>query len=96
MLGLWDAVTKEAHKEHVTIAVSGTRGGETIDFRRLAHQGIRLTGVTRQFADGNVQFADDLQQNVRLGDENYLSVLDVADAWIAANGADLPPEPAAR
>ena len=96
VLGLWDAVTKEAHKEHVTIAVSGARGGETIDFRRLAHQGIRLTGVTRQFADGNVQFADDLQQNVRLGDENYLSVLDAADAWVAANGADLPPEPAAR
>lgn len=96
VLGLWDAVTKEAHKEHVTIAVSGARGGETIDFRRLAHQGIRLTGVARQFTDGNVQFADDLQKNVRLGDENYLSVLDAADAWIAANGADLPPEPTAR
>lgn len=96
VLGLWDAVTKEAHKEHVTIAVSGARGGETIDFRRLAHQGIRLTGVTQQFKDGNVQFAEDLRENVRLGDENYLSVLDAADAWVARNGADLPEEPEAR
>ncbi|WP_312241761.1 NAD(P)/FAD-dependent oxidoreductase [Pantoea sp.] len=96
VLGLWDAATKEPHKEHVTIAVSGARGGETIDFRRLAHQGIRLTGVTRQFKDGNVQFADDLQENIRLGDENYLSVLAAADEWIANNGADLPEEPEAR
>lgn len=96
VLGLWDAVTKEAHKEHVTIAVSGARGGETIDFRRLAHQGIHLTGVAREFDGVNAYFADDLQNNVRLGDENYLSVLDAADAWIDANGADLPPEPAAR
>ncbi|EJL93151.1 NAD(P)/FAD-dependent oxidoreductase [Pantoea sp. GM01] len=96
VLGLWDAVTKEAHKEHVTIAVSGARGGETIDFRRLAQQGVHLTGVTQQFIDGNVRFADDLRENIRSGDENYLSVLDAADAWIERNGADLPAEPEAR
>jgi putative flavoprotein involved in K+ transport len=96
VLGLWDAVTKETNKEHVTIAVSGARGGETIDFRRLAYQGIRLTGVTCQFQDSHVQFADDLRENVRLGDENYLSVLSAADAWIARNGADLPEEPEAK
>ncbi|SVC93853.1 uncharacterized protein METZ01_LOCUS346707, partial [marine metagenome] len=40
VLGKWDAVTMEPGMEHVTIAVSGARGGHTVDFRRLARQGI--------------------------------------------------------
>ena len=30
--------------EHVTIAVSGAYGGQTMDFRRLAAQGVTLLG----------------------------------------------------
>ncbi len=36
VLGQWDARAKERGTEHVTIAVSGARGGHTVDFRRLA------------------------------------------------------------
>ncbi|MDO6804375.1 NAD(P)/FAD-dependent oxidoreductase, partial [Wenyingzhuangia sp. 1_MG-2023] len=39
VLGLWDAAANEPGKEHVTIAVSGAHGGQTIDFRQLAQQG---------------------------------------------------------
>ncbi|MNF57547.1 putative oxidoreductase CzcO [compost metagenome] len=96
VLGEWDAEVVQAGKEHVTIAVSGARGGHTVDFRRLAHQGLTLVGLTKSFADGVVTFESNLADNIALGDENYLALLDAADAYIARNGLDLPEEPQAR
>lgn len=96
VLGEWDAETPKAGREHVTIAVSGARGGQTVDFRRLAQEGITLAGSTGSF-DGNVvAFQPDLVTNIAKGDENYLSVLDRADAYAASNGLDLPADPEAR
>ena len=46
VLGKWDLETRIPGREHVTISVTGARGGHTIDFRRLAAQGITLLGVT--------------------------------------------------
>ena len=80
----------------MTIAVSGAGGGKTIDFRRLAHQGITLLGMTAGYNDGLVIFSDDLRKNLEAGDANYLSILDEADDYIARNGLNLPPEPEAR
>lgn len=96
VLGQWDAAAPAPGTEHVTIAVSGARGGETIDFRRLAGEGILLTGRTSGYADGQLHFAPDLAANLAAGDANYLGLLDAADAWVARNGADLPEEPEAR
>ncbi|MEM7428817.1 MAG: NAD(P)/FAD-dependent oxidoreductase [Pseudomonadota bacterium] len=96
VLGKWEMVTPRPGTEHVTIAVSGARGGETIDFRRLANEGITLVGLTQGFSNGTITFAPDLAENIALGDANYLSVLDEADAYVARNGLDLPEEPEAR
>jgi putative flavoprotein involved in K+ transport len=86
----------EPGKEHVTISVSGAYGGHTIDFRRLAAQGMTLVGRTESYKDGVVNFAPDLSDNIAHGDANYRSVLDEADAHVARNGLDLPEEPEAR
>ncbi|MBN9674333.1 flavin-containing monooxygenase [Salipiger bermudensis] len=96
VLGKWDLAAQEPGREHVTIAVSGARGGETVDFRRLAAQGITLLGRTLSEAGGTLRFADDVALQVRRGDENYLALLDEADAYVARNGLDLPEEPEAR
>ncbi|SAK68432.1 flavin-containing monooxygenase FMO [Caballeronia glebae] len=96
VLGEWDAEVMKPGREHVTIAVSGARGGHTVDFRRLAHQGITLVGLTKAFDDTVVTFEADLADNIRRGDENYLSLLDAADAYAQRNGLDLPEEPQAR
>ncbi len=96
VLGEWDAPASKPGKEHVTIAVSGARGGHTVDFRALAQQGITLVGLTKAFNDGVVSFQQDLADNLARGDENYLSLLDAADAYVARNGLDLPEEPEAR
>jgi putative flavoprotein involved in K+ transport len=96
VLGKWDGEGKDPGKGHVTISVSGARGGQTVDFRRLAAEGMTLVGQTESFKDGVVTFAQDLADNIAQGDTNYLSVLDEADAFVARNGLDLPLEPEAR
>ncbi|MDH3537896.1 MAG: FAD-dependent oxidoreductase, partial [Gammaproteobacteria bacterium] len=96
VLGKWDAAAPGPGTEHVTISVSGADGGHTVDFRRLAAQGMTLVGRTQSCNDGVMHFATDLADNLAHGDANYLSVLDEADAYVAHNGLDLPQEPEAR
>jgi putative flavoprotein involved in K+ transport len=95
VLNKWDMEATPG-VEHTTIAVSGVDGGHTVDFRRLAAQGMRLVGRTESFKDGALTFAPDLSKNIAGGDANHRSLLDEADAYIAANGLDLPEEPHAR
>jgi putative flavoprotein involved in K+ transport len=96
VLGEWDQAAMKPGREHVTIAVSGAHGGRTVDFRELAQRGMELVGVTRSFNDGVATFQPDLAENLARGDENYLAVLDAADAYIERNGLSLPLEPEAR
>jgi putative flavoprotein involved in K+ transport len=96
VLGMWDAAALEPGTEHITISVSGAHGGHTVDFRRLAAQGMILVGLTQSYRNGVLVFAPDLADNIAHGDANYLSLLDQADAYIARNGLDLPEEPEAR
>jgi putative flavoprotein involved in K+ transport len=94
-LGLWDEVRITPKKKHVAFAVSGYEGGKTVDFRRLAQQGITLVGLTQSCVDGVVTFAPGLAANIAEGDRAYFEVLRDADAYIEQNGLPFPPEPAA-
>ncbi len=96
VLGKWEIVTPKPNTAHITIAVSGAQGGKTVDFRRLAAQGMTLTGMADRFEDGVMHFAPDLAQNIRNGDASYLAMLDEADAYAIRNGLDLPEDPDAR
>ncbi len=96
VLGKWDAETPGPGTEHVTIAVSGARGGYTIDFRRLAARGMTLLGRTVSFDGTELTFSQDLAGNLARGDANYMALLDEADAYAARNGIDLPEDPEAR
>jgi putative flavoprotein involved in K+ transport len=96
VLGKWDAAAPDPGTEHVTISVSGAYGGNTVDFRRLAAQGMTLVGLTKSFKDGVLSFESDLAHNIAQGDANYLSLLEEADAYVARNALDLPEEPDAR
>ena len=96
VLGKWDAAALEPGTEHVTIAVSGAQGGQTVDFRRLARQGMTLVGRAESFKDGVMHCSAGLADNLAYGDRDTLSVLDEADAYVARNGLNFPEEPEAR
>ena len=74
VLGMWDAETPPLGAEHVTIAVSGARGGHTVDFRALAAGGIELVGRTASYDGGTLRFSPDLADNIAHG-ERELPVL---------------------
>ena len=96
MLGKWDIATPPAGARHIPIAVSGARGGATVDFRALAASGIKLVGRTVSFGHGVMSFAPDLGANIARGDAYYLSLLAECDAYAERNGLDLPAEPDAH
>lgn len=96
VLGKWDAETPGPGTEHVTIAVSGSHGGYTIDFRRLAGRGMKLLGRTTAFDGSALTFSPDLKQNLDRGDANYMALLDEADAYVKKNGIELPEDSDAR
>jgi putative flavoprotein involved in K+ transport len=95
VLNKWDAETQPG-SQHTTIAVSGVDGGRTVDFRRLADEGVTLLGSVHEWADGAVLLADDLARNLARGDADYLALLDEADQFVARTGIELPEEPEAR
>jgi len=93
VLGKWDEIRINSKKKHVAFAVSGYDGGKTMDFRRLAHQGITVLGLTKGYANGVLEIENDLAANIQAGDEAYFDVLREADAYVTRNGLDLPEEP---
>ena len=96
VLRQWDMAAPKPGTGHITISVSGTNGGRTIDFRTIAQSGAHLLGMTTDYQDGNLYFADDLANNIAIGDADYLALLDAADQYVEANGLGLPEEPTAR
>ena len=96
VLGEWDVKVAARGTEHVTIAVSGARGGHTVDFRHLAARGITLLGSAGACAGGVMPFLPNLAENIARGDANYLSMLRAADAYVRQKGLDLPEEPEAH
>jgi putative flavoprotein involved in K+ transport len=96
VLGHWDAKTRKAGMEHVTIAVSGARGGHTVDFREFAARGMVLLGRIGAYKDGVMQVAGDLAKNIEAGDRHYLATLAEADAYAKAQGLDMAEEPEAH
>jgi len=95
-LGYWAMKAPHPGMEHITIAVSGAYGGKTIDFRKLAHDGMTLLGRVEACKDGILEIAGDLKLNLQRGDADYLSVLDQADAYAKEKDLDMPLEPEAR
>ncbi len=96
VLGLWD-LESSPDTEHVTIAVTGAHGVHgTVDFRKLAHNGMQLVGVTKAFKNDTVWFHNNLANTIRQGDNTLFTLLDMADAYIERHGLDLPAQPELR
>jgi len=96
VLGMWDAKTRGPGMEHVTISISGARGGTTVDYRNYAARGMTLLGRVGKYKDGALEVAQDLAQNLKKSDEYFLALLDLADAYAAREKLDMPLEPEAR
>jgi putative flavoprotein involved in K+ transport len=76
--------------------ISGAYGGQTIDFRRFAADGITLLGRLQAAQDGVIEIATGLADDLANGDAGYATFLNMVDAHIKARGLDMPDDPDAR
>jgi putative flavoprotein involved in K+ transport len=76
--------------------LSGAYGGRTVDFRRIANEGVTLLGHVTAARDGVIDVAPDLAESLTNGDAVYASFLAMADAHIEQHRLDMPPDSAAR
>ena len=94
--GLWHLPLGAQTPAHTVLAFSGAYGGVSVDYRRLATQGLVLVGRAEAYRDGVMSFAQDLATNLAMGDASCLAFCDQADAFAAQLRLDLPEEPEAR
>ncbi len=70
--------------------LSGRDGGQTIDLRQLALNGVNLHGQLLDVEDATVHFADDLAETLDTVDRICRENLDEIDDYITNNGIDAP------
>jgi putative flavoprotein involved in K+ transport len=75
---------------------TGAFGGNTVDFRRFAAEGITLLGRTQAVNDGVLSIAPDLSKRLAYGDGAYAYFLDLADTHIRQQALDMPEDHLAR
>ncbi|MGP5211570.1 flavin-containing monooxygenase [Psychrobacter alimentarius] len=95
VLGTWHETTPP-QRPIKGFAVSGMNGGQSVDFRKMGHEGIHLVGMTKAFTDKTVSFNDDLVDNIVSAEQSYLDNLEEMDRYIESNGLELPEEPEAK
>jgi putative flavoprotein involved in K+ transport len=76
--------------------ISGAYGGQTIDFRRYAADGMTLLGHLQSARGGVIEIAPGLAGSMAAGDLVFTTFLDIVDGYVKLRGLDLPDEAEAR
>ena len=70
--------------------LTGVRGGDDVDLRRLAADGVVLLGRILDGRSGKLTIAPDLGENLAGGDASFIDFTEQADEYAARQGLDLP------
>ena len=76
--------------------ITGAFGGNTIDFRQFAAEGVTLLGRMQAVHRGAMDFAPDLADSLAYGDASYAVFLDMMDAHVERHGPGMSEDSAAR
>jgi putative flavoprotein involved in K+ transport len=95
-MGLLQRPTEERGPDRSLPLITGAFGGNTIDFRQFAAEGVTLLGRMEAASEGVIEFAPDLAKRLAYGDASYAAFLDMADAHVESHGLKMPQDPAAR
>jgi putative flavoprotein involved in K+ transport len=74
------------------LLLTGANGGYDVDLRAMAARGIVLLGHLQGINDGELIFADDLDQNLAKGDESFANFKKAVDDYVTMNGLEFPVE----
>jgi len=95
-MGLLQRPTEERGPDRSLPLITGAFGGNTIDFRQFAAEGVTLLGRMEAANEGVIDFAPDLAKRLAYGDASYAFFLDMADAHVERHDLKMPQDPAAR
>lgn len=95
-MGLDQISPEERGPDRSKPLITGAFGGNTIDFRRFAAEGVTLLGRIQAAHQGVVNLAPDLSKRLAYGDGSYAVFLDMVDAHIERHGLEMPEDTAAR
>jgi putative flavoprotein involved in K+ transport len=95
-MGIDQTTVEQRGPSRLLPVISGAYGGQTIDFRRFAAEGVTLLGRIAAAQNGVVDIAPDLAESLANGDAIYAAFLDGVDAHVRQRGLALPEESAAR
>jgi putative flavoprotein involved in K+ transport len=79
-MGRFSAVTHGVPEDYLAPLVTGVGGGHDVNLRALAERGVTLVGRLVDIEGSCCQFADDLEQNLAVGDDGYDDFVAAADA----------------
>ncbi len=97
-LGYYD-LTIENHPDKDNVRnktnhyVTGRNGGHEIDLRTFAKEGMQLYGSLKDIRDNNLEFKDNLKQNLDRADSVAESIKKTIDEYIGKNQISAPTEP---
>lgn len=95
-MGLDRTTAEERGPDRAKPLITGAFGGDTIDFRRFAAEGVTLLGRVQAFHHCIVDLAPDLAKRLAYGDVSYSVFLDRVDAHVQRHALDTPEDPSAR
>ena len=72
--------------------VTGRDGGHELDLRQFAQEGMQLYGLMTDYANGHLQFKQDLREALEFADATSQRIKDSIDAYIAEQGIEAPVE----
>jgi putative flavoprotein involved in K+ transport len=95
-MGLDQIPTEKRGPDRSKPLITGAFGGNTIDFRRFAAEGVTLLGRIQRANEGVVNLAPELGKRLAYGDGSYRAFLDMVDAHVERHGLEMPEDTAAR
>jgi putative flavoprotein involved in K+ transport len=99
-LGLFQMLPEQRGPIRAHPVITGAYGGQTVDFRRFAADGMtllgRVTAASQGTSDGAIDIAPGLATDLANGDGVYTAFLDMADAHVKRDALNLPDDADAR
>jgi putative flavoprotein involved in K+ transport len=95
-LGIYDRTVDQLPSPRAKFAgkphISGTKGGHTLNLHQFARAGVILLGHLQGVAEGKINLAPDLHENLARADQHEADFVKAVNAYVAATGMLVPEE----
>jgi putative flavoprotein involved in K+ transport len=95
-IGIYDRTVDQLPSPRAKFAgkphISGTKGGHTLNLHQFARDGVILLGHLQSVAEGKINLAPDLHENLAKADQHEADFVEAVNAYVVAAGMLVPEE----